>query len=142
MLICSNCGAIYNDWDDVPGYDSDAVFPKKHIECSACGSMLIDEATICAECSQWIPQDDIPLCDDCIDKHIYDKDLAYQYGNKNKGKIEINGFILHLFHNDAQKIEQVLKEIVEQRVTITGSDLDKFWQGKLKELCNEVLKNE
>ena len=142
MLICSECGALYDDWDDVPGYDYDDLFPKSNIECSECGSRHIGEAKICAECLDWIPQDDIPLCDKCLDKHIHDKDLAYRYGQENRESIELNSFILHLFNNDARKIEDVLKEIVEQRVIITETDLEKFWEGNEEILCDEVLKNE
>lgn len=142
MLICSECGALYDDWDVVPEYDGDDLFPKRNIECTECGSRFIDEAALCEECLGWRPNDNIPLCNDCLDKHMHDKDLAFQYGMEHRERIEINSFIVHLFHNDARKIEQVLKEIVEQRITITETDFDKFWQGKEKELCEEVLKND
>lgn len=152
MLICRDCGETYDDWDDVPyvddyeyvdtGCGSMCVADNGYSRCH-CGSEDIVEAKECALCCNYIPADSpIDLCDDCLKEYMHDKDLAYRYGQENRESIELNSFILHLFSNDARKIEEVLKEIVEQRVIITETDLEKFWEGNEEILNDEVLRND
>ena len=138
MLVCRDCGETYYDWDDVPyvddyeyvdtGCGSMCVANNGYSECR-CGSDDIVEAKECAECGMYIPKDGPDLCEDCLNEKIHNKDIAFQYGTDNRESIELNSFILHLFGNDTHKIEQVLKRVIEQDITITDKDLETYWDG-------------
>lgn len=145
MLVCRDCGETYYDWDDVPcvddyeyvdtGCGSMCVANNGYSECR-CGSDDIVEAKECAECGMYIPKDGPDLCEDCLNEKIHNKDLAFQYGTDNRDSIELNSFILHLFNYDTHKIEQVLKRVIEQDITITDKDLESYWEGNEEELTD------
>lgn len=152
MLICRDCGETYDDWDEVRRVDSYeyvdtgcgfmCMADNGYDECR-CGSSDIVEAKQCARCFNYIPKDShMDLCDDCLKEYMHDKDFAFQSGANCRDKIELNSFILHLFNYDTHKIEQVLKRVIEQEITITEKDLESYWEGNEEILNDEVMKND
>lgn len=105
MWICNNCGTVFENPREY--YEHDTGY--HDMECPHCGSDFIYGAKRCAECSEWVNEENLVngLCAGCIKKHANEYETVKAHGADRKEAVEINGLFAWAF--TSSEIEEILE---------------------------------
>jgi hypothetical protein len=126
MMICNKCGELCDD-DDLPTYTEDFGFdtgvgwkscPQTFVDNCSCGGDFV-EATKCVICGEYFNGEEQygKVCSECLKDESIDADNAFAIGDKNKEKIEVNGFLASIF--DENQINDILEQAYRKQNTFT-----------------------
>lgn len=122
MWICNDCGAVFENPREY--YEHDTGY--HGMECPHCGSDDIDEAERCAECDEWVNENNLVngLCPACIERHASDYETVKAYGADRKEAVEINGFLAWVY--SPEEIEEVLYRDLRKTETLKTNYAKRF----------------
>lgn len=120
MLICNNCGCVFDEDEARVEQDKDYVNNGLGMECVRCDNILhcpncdsqdIEEAKECPVCGEYFYPDSMyDVCNNCIDNAKDDYNIAIAVGEiESKGEYNINDFLLSHFSDVLD--EMLIKEL-------------------------------
>lgn len=136
MYICDECGNVVCEHDLQTRKDFKPVEMSLHTDwcyetmtapCE-CGGEFV-KAKKCEICGEYIPEDGLDLCDNCIEKGET-LENALKIGDENNISVEINGFLASMFEKD--EIEEILTRELKR------ADVD-FIKSSIREKVSNYL---
>lgn len=119
MYECLICDRRFHDFD----VQTDEFGGKKAV-CPYCKGD-IEDVYECKLCGELYSDDELEsgVCLKCIDKHT-NLDNCIEFGNDDKRKVEVNGFIFSLLTEE--QINDILVRIIRDANTITPIDCSEY----------------
>ena len=119
MYECLICDRRFHEFD----VQTDE-FGNRRAVCPYCKGD-IEDMYECKICGELMSEDDLwgGVCLECIDKHT-NLDNCIEFGNDDKRKVEVNGFIFSLLTEE--QINDILVRIIRDANTITPIDCSEY----------------
>lgn len=119
---CTDCGHLFEDGEEATWFENVGEAWGRLCEvrmkgCPMCKGNYV-ETKECIRCGRHCFEEDLVqgVCPQCAKEYIdnlkYDIDKCYEYGERCKEKVEMNGFLVSLF-NIAQLEKLLLRELKE-----------------------------
>lgn len=126
MYICKDCGKIYEDEEAEDVYVTTSYYNLAEIVSCCCGGELV-KAKRCEKCDEFMPEDNLALCDSCIEEYET-LENALEIGADYEEKVSLNGFLTSEFTKE--EIESILLEAFKAKD-------DKIKKDAIKQYCED-----
>lgn len=134
MYECVRCGRRFEEFNV-----STDEFGWKNAECPYCKGE-IEDLYECKVCGEYHTDDALygGVCGECIEKHT-NLDNCIEFGNKDRKKVEINGFILSLLTEE--QINDILVRAIRDANTIIPIDCSEYVANDLDWYGEQIVKH-
>lgn len=134
MYECLICDRTFHEFD----VQTDEFGNKKAV-CPYCKGD-IEDMYECKVCGGLVSEDDLwgGVCGECIEKHT-NLDNCIEFGNEDKKKIEINGFILSLLTEE--QINDILVRAIRDANTILPVDCSEYVANDIDWYGEQIVKH-
>ena len=140
MLICENCGAVFEYPATIRERDTGYI----EESCPECGCRYIMKAAFCQVCRDYVPEDECfgygsnTVCMDCLQERSGDLDILYAATKDECEEFELPVLFRTFFTDD--EINEILMRELKACHEVSRRDTKNFVRRFANEIADEMVK--